>query len=177
MSKFNIKIANAPPIYELEQKSFNNSINDLDIEDLLNRPEIKFNANPLKTFFKNETILVTGSGGSIGSKICHELVNLNVNNLILLDNSEFNLYSIKNQLDKYKNINSKNIIPILGSIMDKKRLEQVLKNGNQALFFIQALYKHVPIVEHNVVEGINNNVYGTLNLVTLSEKFKVKNLF
>ena len=94
------------------------------------RPEIKFK-NKLTDEFLNDVVVMITGAGSIGSKISEEICSLKIKNLILLDNSEFNLYSAHNQLKKSKLIDEKKIIPILGSILDLEKLKMILKNGSQ----------------------------------------------
>lgn len=174
LSNYNIKVTNAPEQYDLDKKNFHVSIKNLEIEDLLDREETKFNNLLPKNFLNKQIIIVTGAGGSIGSKICEELLNLNIKELILLDNSEYNLYSVQNKLDRLNLNKNIKIIPILGSILDKQKLNVIFQKLKPQIIFHSAAYKHVPIVEHNVVEGINNNVFGTMELVNLSKKYKLK---
>ena len=103
------------------------------------RPEIKFKNKLPDEFLNDEVVMITGAGGSIGSKISEEICSLKIKNLILLDNSEFNLYSAHNQLKKSKLIDEKKIIPILGSILDLEKLKMIFKKWKPTIIFILPL--------------------------------------
>ena len=153
-----------------------NNLKTFSIEDLLNRTSIKPNANLMKNHIKNKTIFVSGGGGSIGSKICEEVLRYQPENIILMDNSELALYKVTKKLKKLlKAYNSSaRLCPILGNVLDKKNLEQIFNNFKIDIIYHTAAYKHVSIVEANVIDGIKNNVIGTFNLINSSIKFKCK---
>ena len=152
------------------------SISELDIEDLLGRDEVIIDNKLLGNFLKNEIVLVTGAGGSVGSKISEEILKLNPKKLIILDSNEFALYSVQKTLAQMNLMSHKiDVIPILGSIQDNEKLKIIFKTFQPSVVYHAAAYKHVPIVEENIVEGLNNNIFGTLNLVNVAVKNKVKN--
>ncbi|GAA4364744.1 nucleoside-diphosphate sugar epimerase/dehydratase [Kangiella marina] len=149
---------------------------DVEIEDLLGRDPVP----PVKKLFKknisNKVILVTGAGGSIGSELCRQILMLKPKALILFDVSEFALYQIDKELNEKKASENLNVLikPILGTVLDKKKISKVIKSFDVQTVYHAAAYKHVPMVEHNVIEGIKNNVFGTLNVAISSEEAGVE---
>ena len=144
------------------------------IEDLIER-KINFE-NDDQDFFSNKKILISGAGGSIGQEICLQLIKMNFKEIILLDNSEYNLYKITNTLEKYLPIdNNKKITSRLGSIRDYDRLDHIFSEFKPNIVYHCAAYKHVPIIEQNIIESVTNNIFGTKNIVDLSTKYKIKN--
>ena len=140
-------------------------LKEVSIDDLLGRETIPPNIELLGKNIQGKSVLVTGAGGSIGSELCRQIVKLQPNKIILFDHSEFNLYEIDKEI---KQINGSiklkvEIIPILGSVQNKTRLNSVFNKFKPDTIFHAAAYKHVPIVEYNVVEGVRNNIFGTLN--------------
>ena len=150
-------------------------LRELSIEDVLGRNPIQPNPKLMKHDITNKNVLVTGAGGSIGSELCRQVFSQKPKKLILLDHSEIALYNIVNELKKY-NISDKkiNIITSLCSVTDKKTVENLLKITKPDTIFHAAAYKHVSLVEENKIEGINNNVYGTLILSQLAIDFSIK---
>ncbi|PHS19683.1 MAG: nucleoside-diphosphate sugar epimerase [Kangiella sp.] len=139
------------------------SLKDIEIEDLLGRDSISPNKELLGSSVTNKVVMVTGAGGSIGSELCRQIVALKPTSIILYELSEFGLYSIEKELRKIavKLSVDLEIVPLLGSVQHKMRMIRVLQKYNVQTVYHTAAYKHVPIVEHNVVEGIRNNVFGT----------------
>ncbi|EPJ48859.1 MAG: epimerase/dehydratase family WbfY-like protein [Osedax symbiont Rs2] len=140
-------------------------LKEVSIDDLLGRVAVSPNTELMKKNIEGKVVLITGAGGSIGSELCRQILNLHPSSLILFDNSEFNLYAIDRELCRIVNElrNHTTIIPILGSVQNKSRLDLVFNKFKLDTIFHAAAYKHVPLVEFNVVEGIQNNVFGTLN--------------
>ena len=139
--------------------------------------EKKLNPNISKSYIKNKNILISGAGGSIGSELSKQVLNLNPKKLILLDNSEFNLFTIQkeiNQIIENKNINIE-VNFILGSINDSNLLNKIFSDNIINTIFHAAAYKHVDLVENNVVSAINNNIFGTYKLANYAKKFQVNN--
>ena len=151
-------------------------LQDISIEDLLGRKPIKPNLGLLDKNIKNKITLITGAGGSIGSKLCLNILKRKPKKIILFENSEYNLYKIAKLLNEYKVYNNLNveILSVLGSIQDKSALNRIFDNNNIDTLYHAAAYKHVPLLENNIIEGIKNNVYGTKLLVDLSIKYNVK---
>lgn len=138
-------------------------LQDIDIEDLLGRDCVEPNQDLLHSNITGKVVLVTGAGGSIGSELCRQIVTLKPSLIILYELSEFALYSIEKELRKKckKDAVDLEIIPLLGSVQHKNRVVRILRKYKVQTVYHAAAYKHVPIVEHNVVEGIRNNVFGT----------------
>ena len=140
-------------------------IQEVDIADLLGRDAVPAQPDLLVHCIKGKTVLVTGAGGSIGSELCRQIFSLGATTLLLFDHSEFNLYSILSELEQRisRESISVRLLPILGSIRDQKKLLDVMKTWRVDTVYHAAAYKHVPMVEHNIAEGVLNNVIGTLN--------------
>ncbi len=140
-------------------------LQEVDIADLLGRDSVPAQADLLEHCIKDQCVLVTGAGGSIGSELCRQILSLKPTTLLLLDHSEFNLYTILSELETRIGREATNIklLPILGSVRNHAKLLDVMKTWRVNTVYHAAAYKHVPIVEHNIAEGVLNNVIGTLN--------------
>ena len=160
-----------------------NQVEDLDIEDLLMRDPIVSSEEPLELITNNNVVLVTGAGGSIGGEICRQILSRKPKILLLFEVSEFALYEIQQELENISlnfNANKKlsalpRIIPLLGSVQDERRVSYILQTWSPDVIYHAAAYKHVPMVEGNLSEGIKNNVFGTLTMTKLAVEHKVKN--
>lgn len=140
-------------------------IQEVDIADLLGRDAVEPRLDLLRRCIRGESVLITGAGGSIGSELSRQILALKPATLILLDHSEYALYNIHReleQLDSGHGVQTR-IVPILGSVRNVERLLDVMHTWKVGSVYHAAAYKHVPIVEHNVEEGVLNNVLGTLN--------------
>ena len=140
-------------------------LQEVDIADLLGRDAVPAQAELLEHCIKDQCVLVTGAGGSIGSELCRQILSLKPTTLLLLDHSEFNLYTILSELEARIGREATHIklLPILGSVRNHAKLLDVMKTWRVNTVYHAAAYKHVPIVEHNIAEGVLNNVMGTLN--------------
>lgn len=141
-------------------------IRELDIEDLLGREPVPPRPELLARNLAGKTVLVTGAGGSIGSELCRQIVHERPRRLLLLDHSEFALYSVHQELQGLCTLRGYmvDLIPILGSVVHYARLATLCRSWQPATVYHAAAYKHVPLVEGNAAEGVMNNVLGTLNL-------------
>lgn len=139
---------------------------ELDIEDLLGRDPIPPDAGLLAKDLACQVVLVSGAGGSIGSELCRQIVLQRPSQLLLLDHSEFGLYSIHQELDRLCKMNGLlvELVPLLGSVNNEARLLEICKEYQPHTVYHAAAYKHVPLVEFNQAEGIRNNVFGTLHM-------------
>ena len=149
-------------------------IKDLNIDDLLNRDQVKPDVKLLNKNINSKTVLVTGAGGSIGSELCRQIIKLKPNKLILLELNEYALYKIYEELISL-NKNLK-IISLLVNIQDQIKLETIFDRFKVDTVYHAAAYKHVPLVEENICEGIKNNVFGTLAIAKASVNKKISNL-
>ncbi len=140
-------------------------IQDLDIEDLLGRDPVAPDAELMQRHLKGKTVLITGAGGSIGGELCRQVLQWQPQTLLLLDVSEFALYSIHRELQAIASVPGAptiDIVPLQGSVQDADRIDEILAAWRPHIIYHAAAYKHVPLVEHNAMEGLRNNVWGTL---------------
>ena len=163
-----------PGVSELaEGKISIGDLREISIKDLLGREIVKPNESLLSKKINNKVVAVTGAGGSIGSELCRQILSLKPKALILYERSELALYNIEKELSKNK-IDSIDIIPILGSVNNKKRLSKVFNGFRVNTVYHTAAYKHVPLVEFNNAEGANNNIFGTLNCAQVAIDSRVE---
>ena len=152
-------------------------IQEVDIADLLGRDAVPAQADLLSQCVTNKCVLVTGAGGSIGSELCRQILALQPSVLIMLDHSEFNLYTISTELDARllrKGWKTK-MLPTLGTVRDQAKLFEVMNSWKVDTVYHAAAYKHVPMVEHNVAEGVRNNIIGTVNTAQAALRAGVAN--
>jgi FlaA1/EpsC-like NDP-sugar epimerase len=138
-------------------------IQEVDIADLLGREQIEPMDELLKSNITNKTVMVTGAGGSIGSELCRQIIKLEPIALILYEVNEFGLYAIERELQSLAV--DVPVFTLLGCVQNQKRLESVCLRFEVNTIYHAAAYKHVPMVEKNTIEGVNNNVFGTLACV------------
>ncbi|WP_449431687.1 polysaccharide biosynthesis protein [Pseudomonas putida] len=140
-------------------------IQDVDIADLLGRDPVPAQGDLLERCIKKQVVLVTGAGGSIGSQLCREILGQGPRTLLLFDHSEFNLYTILGELEQRiaRESLSVRLLPILGSVRNQRQLVDIMSTWHVDTVYHAAAYKHVPMVEHNMAEGVMNNVIGTLS--------------
>ncbi|PQZ91874.1 MULTISPECIES: nucleoside-diphosphate sugar epimerase/dehydratase [Pseudomonas] len=152
-------------------------IQEVDIADLLGRDPVPAQSELLERCIKNRVVLVTGAGGSIGSELCRQILTLGPTHLLLFDHGEYNLYCILSELEQrvQAEVLSVKLLPILGSVRHPGRLLEIMKTWSVDTVYHAAAYKHVPMVEHNIAEGILNNVMGTLNTAQAALQAGVEN--
>ncbi len=141
------------------------------VEDLLRRKPTLINLKRILSVFKNKTILVTGAGGSIGSELVKQILELNPKKVLLLENCENNLFYI---LEELKRENKTRFVPILLDIKNKRKLEKLFSTYKPQIIFHTAAYKHVPLMEDFPDEAIINNIVGSRNLIYLADKYDCK---
>lgn len=170
-----VKIRVLPSVADIiKNKSLLQNLRDVEIEDLLGREPITLANENIGELIKGKSILVTGGGGSIGSELCRQIAKFNPSRLIIFDIYENNLYNIEMELKQNHYDEKFEIVAIVGSVRDKKRLEQVFKKYNPYLVFHAAAHKHVPLMEVSPLEAIKNNVFGTYNVANYADKYSVK---
>lgn len=172
-----IKVQTIPDMEEILQGNAKiDELREVKIEDLLGREPVLPNQELLQKNILDKTVMVTGAGGSIGSELCRQIILNKPNILILFEISEFSLYSINQELLEIikKNNLSTIIHPILGNVQDIERLNCVLAHFNIDTIYHAAAYKHVPLVEYNIIEGIRNNIFGTYNVAKCAADHNVK---
>ena len=152
-------------------------IQEVDIADLLGRDAVPAQGDLLEHCIKGQSVLVTGAGGSIGSELCRQILALSPTTLLLFEHSEFNLYSILSELEQRITRESLpvRLLPILGSVRNQAKLLDMMKTWHVDTVYHAAAYKHVPMVEHNIAEGVLNNVIGTLNTAQAALQAGVSN--
>ncbi|KPH65133.1 nucleoside-diphosphate sugar epimerase/dehydratase [Pseudoalteromonas porphyrae] len=159
-----IKVLSIPGMADVvEGKAKLSEFRDVEIEDLLGRDPVTPKPELMAANITGKVVMVTGAGGSIGSELCRQIVRQQPKKLVLFEISEFGLYSIEKELNEYIINNSIDLelIPIMGSVQRINRIETVMMAFGVQTVYHAAAYKHVPLVEHNVVEGVRNNVFGT----------------
>ncbi len=174
---FPIKIRVLSGITELAQGKINaDSIREINISDLLGREAVSPIQSLLNVNIKNKAVLVTGAGGSIGSELCRQIINLTPSVLVLYEQSEPALYEIEKELlNLQESMNIQiNIVPVLGSVVDQKRVERACRTFKIQTIYHAAAYKHVPMVEKNISEGVRNNIFGTFNCAQAAINTKVE---
>ncbi|MCH7671057.1 MAG: polysaccharide biosynthesis protein [Proteobacteria bacterium] len=154
-------------------------VRDIDIEDLLGRDIVPPNPELLGACISGQSVMVTGAAGSIGSELCRLIININPRRLILLDSFEYGLYEIENELrEKLKDIENGDkieIVALLGSVCNRIQMESAIQSFSVDTVYHVAAYKQVPMVEKNIVEGVQNNIFGTLISAQAAEQYEVKN--
>ena len=139
-------------------------IKEVEIDDLLGRDAVNPREDLLSANIKDKVVMVTGAGGSIGSELCRQILKQSPKKLVLFELSEFALYAIDRELNataKELGLNVR-ILPMMGSVQRENRVQAIMESFGVQTVYHAAAYKHVPLVEHNVVEGVRNNVFGTL---------------
>ena len=158
----------------IKGKNVMQNLRDVEIEDILGRDPITLDNENIGELIKGKPILVTGGGGSIGSELCRQIVKYKPSKLIIFDIYENNLYNIEIELKSNEDNKDVEIVPIVGSVRDKKRLENVFATYEPYLVFHAAAHKHVPLMEGSPLEAIKNNVFGTYNTVNMADKYKTR---
>lgn len=152
----------------LKEEEFTKQLKDITVEDLLARHPKDLDKRQIESFIKDKVVLITGAGGSIGSEISRKCASFGAKQLILLDHSEFNLYSITEELKDF------NIVSVMQTVRKIEFIEETFKKYQPQIVIHAAAYKHVPLVEHNILEGISNNIIGTKNCIDVSIKYDVE---
>ena len=152
-------------------------LRDLNIDDLLGRDSVAPYQTLITKNISDKVVLVTGAGGSIGSELCRQIVRHNPSHLLLVEMSEYALYTIHAELEDFlsKGSHRQNslITPLLGSVVDSQRMQDIIGSWLPDTIYHAAAYKHVPLVEHNLAEGVRNNVFGTLTTAQIALEHNV----
>ncbi|MET3118567.1 FlaA1/EpsC-like NDP-sugar epimerase [Undibacterium sp. GrIS 1.8] len=178
LEQYKLKIKVTPSIKSLVNGELRvQDVREVGIEDLLGRDAVEPNPSLLATCITNKNVLVSGAGGSIGSELCRQILNQKPAQLILLEMSEYALYAIEQELSNLRTEMALQceILPFLGSVNDSAKLDRIFHTYQIDTVYHAAAYKHVPLVEHNPIEGIRNNVFGSLTLASAAIKAKVSN--
>lgn len=167
---YKVKVYDYPTLYTAGSKR---NLREFDIEELLFRKPLAVTNEQTYAYYKDKVILITGGGGSIGSELCRQLAKMDPNQIIILDIYENGAYDVQQEL-KIAYGNNINLQIEICSITYKKALEKVFKKYHPQIVINAAAHKHVPLMEHNCVEAIYNNVFGTKNLIELCEKYEAQ---
>lgn len=166
------KVKTAPSILEMAEGVSKNKIRDVNISDLLARPEVKLDQH-VCNYITGQTVLVTGGGGSIGSELCRQIAKYRPKKIVVFDIYENNAYMLKNQFDSHNKDKTEVHIRI-GSIRDELRLREVFEEFKPTVVFHAAAHKHVPLMEDSPKEAVKNNIFGTYNVAKTAIDFNVK---
>lgn len=178
LTALHVRVKVTPPIQSLVNGVARvDDVREIEIEDLLSRDPVAPDANLLSTCIHGKSVVVSGAGGSIGSELCRQIVRLKPRRLVLLELSEYALYAIDQELRGYIRAHGLNIeiVPFMGSVNDFQKSCEIFEKFEVETVYHAAAYKHVPLVEQNPVEGIRNNVFGTLVFARAAVALKVKN--
>ena len=146
---------------------------DVEVEDLLGREPVSLNIDSISEYVSNNTVLVTGAGGSIGSEICRQISKFYPKTLVLLGHGENSIYLIDMELrNRYKD--SIEIIPVIADIQDRDRIFEVMKQYKPNVVYHAAAHKHVPLMEYNPCEAVKNNIFGTKNVAEAADQHGVE---
>ena len=167
---YKVKVYDYPTLYTAGSKR---NLREFDIEELLFRKPLAVTNEQTYAYYKDKVILITGGGGSIGSELCRQLAKMNPKQIIILDIYENGAYDVQQEL-KIAYGNAINLQIEICSITHKKALEKVFKQYHPQIVINAAAHKHVPLMEHNCVEAIYNNVFGTKNLIEVCEKYNAQ---
>lgn len=175
--KYKVDVQTLPSMVDLAQGRVSlNDIQDIDIHDLLGRDLVQPEETLLKKNISGKVVLVTGAGGSIGSELCRQILTLSPQKLILVEFTEFALYSIDSELREKLDADEQwLVVPVLASVCDRVRMDRLMAELRPDTIYHAAAYKHVPLVEMNPCEGIHNNVVGTLTVAKAALAHKVAN--
>ena len=146
---------------------------EIDIADLLGRPEVVLDQKELNLYFEGKTILVTGAGGSIGSEICRQIARFSPKRLLLLGHGENSIYLIHRELqEKYGK--SIELIPVIADVQDRERIFDIMATYRPNVVYHAAAHKHVPLMEYNPHEAVKNNIFGTKNVAEAAKAANVE---
>jgi FlaA1/EpsC-like NDP-sugar epimerase len=161
-----VQVRTLPGVMDLAQGRVHVSdLKELDVEDLLGRDPVLPNPLMLAKNNTGKVVMVTGAGGSIGSELCRQILKVGPTTLLLVELTEFALYSLHHELDRLvadSNLQDVTLVPLLANVRDDVRMGEILGAWKPSTVYHAAAYKHVPLVEHNPAEGVKNNVMGTL---------------
>lgn len=176
LEKYPVHVRTLPSMTEVADGKIKlEDIKEIDLEDLLGRDSVSPDKNLFDACISNKSVMVTGAGGSIGSELCRQILSREPEELILFEQSELNLYQIEKEFNQIiiENDLQTKLIPILGNVTDPRRLTEALSFYDINTIYHAAAYKHVPLVEHNIIEGVRVNTIGTYTVATLAMEHNV----
>ncbi|UOQ50320.1 polysaccharide biosynthesis protein [Gracilibacillus caseinilyticus] len=170
----NKKVQMVPKIEDIVSGKISvSSLKNVDVEDVLGREPVELDIDSISEYVTNNTVMVTGAGGSIGSEICRQLIRFTPNKILLVGHGEFSIYSIDMELrNKYKDSDIE-IIPIIADVQDRERIFEIVQDHNPRIIYHAAAHKHVPLMEYNPHEAVKNNIIGTKNVADAADTFGI----
>jgi FlaA1/EpsC-like NDP-sugar epimerase len=175
LEALNCEVLALPSLAEiLNSSNIVDTLRPVSAQDLLGRQSVNLDLPVVRETYNGKILLVSGAGGSIGSELCRQLINCNIKKLVLLEHSEFNLYAIHGELEKFENATGMEIVPILGNVADAALVNRILVEEGVQIILHAAAYKHVPLVESNELAGLGNNVLGTSVLANAAVRANVE---
>lgn len=177
LEKFNVHIQTIPDLNHLVSgKARVDDLRDVDVADLLGRDAVPPDNELLRASVTGKSVMVTGAGGSIGSELCRHVLRQSPRTLVLFEISEVALYSIEKEIRKLakKHGIDTEIVGLLGSVHHQDRVHEVMQSFEVKTVYHAAAYKHVPVVEQNILEGVHNNIFGTLHLARAAVQARVE---
>ncbi len=180
LEHYPVHVRTVPDLFDmLSGKVGVDEVRDIDIEDLLGRDIVPPDPQLMGACIENQVVLVTGAGGSIGSELCRQIIKLRPAHLILYDNSEYGLYTIESELLEslraMEDTRQTRIVALLGSVRNRVQVENAIRKFGVKTVYHAAAYKQVPMVEKNIIEGVQNNIFGTLVVAQAAESLGVEN--
>ncbi len=167
--KLNINVLTVPSLQNIiEGKLSIRSIRNIKLEDLLRREQIRTNTDEVKFLIKNNIVLISGAGGSIGRELVRQILSFEPQKIVLLGHGENSIFEIEQEILNSNNLQKTEIISVIADIRNKKRIERVFLLYKPKIVYHAAAHKHVPLMESNVEEAITNNFLGTKNLVEIA---------
>ena len=178
LASANLTVRTVPSMADLATGEVTFSdLKDPDVMDLLGRQQVPADSALLAKNLSEKTVLVSGAGGSIGSELCRQILDNNPTHLLLVEANEYALYRIFEELEGISALSgfAGSVVPILCSVQDSSRIRKIFSTWRPDTIYHAAAYKHVPLVEHNVIEGIRNNIFGTYWTAKIAVEFGVSN--
>jgi len=171
----NIPVRVFPVLQDMDEyKMAGSRLRPLSLEDLLGRKPVKLDRDLIKEYIQNKTIMITGAGGSIGSELCRQVGKLQPEKLVLFEQCEFNLYAIDQELRSI--FPDLDLMVVLGDVKNRERVDWVFRKVRPDVVFHAAAYKHVPLLEINPAEAVQNNVAGTKVLADIAAQYQTSKL-
>jgi FlaA1/EpsC-like NDP-sugar epimerase len=168
-----VSVRMLPGLMELAHGTVQASdLREVTITDLLQRDPVDYDSTALREHIAGNVILVTGAGGSIGSELCRQIMDMQPHTLLLVEISEYALYCVHRELEAVAGAAC--LVPLLASVTDETRMDAIIGTWKPRMVFHAAAYKHVPLVEHNPLEGLRNNVIGTALVAGLAARHKIR---
>ncbi|MFI3151563.1 polysaccharide biosynthesis protein [Streptococcus suis] len=166
----NVKVNSMPSIEDIVAGNISvSSLKEIDIADLLGRPEVVLDQEELSSYFKDKTVLITGAGGSIGSELCRQVARFKPDRLILVGHGENSIYLIHREMVSLYGEEIE-LIPVIADIQDRDLMFSVMKEFHPHVVYHAAAHKHVPLMEFNPHEAVKNNIFGTKNVAEAAKE-------